>query len=303
MKTDFIVGTRQSKLAMRQTQIVVQLLKKKFPKASFSVKKIVTEGDRNLKDSLQKIGGKGVFIKEIEQEMIDQKIDFAVHSLKDVTPVLPDGLMISAYPKRESPYDCLVSAQPYQSLDDLPKGARIGTNSSRRQGQLLYLRPDLEIVPIRGNVDTRLKKIATEHLNGVVLAEAGLNRLGVDLSDFYQLSLKETILPAAGQGAIAIECRQADADTRALLATIDDQQTRECVTVERAFLRKLGGSCNYPIGSYAYEEDTKIQFTGLVASTNGHKLFKKAQQGAIDGPVGTQVAQSLIDEGALDLIK
>ncbi|EHO47974.1 hydroxymethylbilane synthase [Lentilactobacillus kisonensis] len=303
MDKDKIVGTRGSKLAVVQTEIVVDLLERKFPDRHFTVKKITTQGDRNLKDSLQKIGGKGVFVKEIEQELYDHTIDFAVHSLKDVTPKLSDGLMIGAVLRRASPYDCLITPHQISNFAELPKGARIGTNSSRRQGQLLNARPDLQIVPIRGNVETRIKKIATEDLFGVVLAVSGLKRLGVDLSVYTQLSLKDVIIPAAGQGAIAVECRIDDSDTRQVLAAINDKETRDCVTIERNFLGQLGGSCNFPIGSFATKQDDEYAFEGLVASNDGKQLFKKqAHQKSIEN-FGEQIADELIAVGALKLIQ
>lgn len=303
MKSEFTVGTRKSQLAMVQTKLVVEALQQHFPDVKFVIKKITTQGDRNLKDSLQKIGGKGVFVKEIEHQLEDQSIDFAVHSLKDVMPNLPDDLAIGCIPKRNSPFDCLITPKPIKAITDLPQGARIGTNSLRRQGQLLHQRPDLEIIPIRGNVETRIKKIASEHLDGVVLAEAGLNRLGVDLAGLYRLTLEGVILPATGQGAIAIECRKNDSDTLQLLSVIADEPTRQSVLVERSFLRRLGGSCNYPIGAYAYHDGNRIQFKGLVASADGKHLFAKHKAGQPDEILGTKVADLLISEGALDLIQ
>lgn len=298
-----VVGTRGSKLAVTQTNIVVNLLKQRFPDTEFKIKTIATQGDRNRKDSLQKIGGKGVFVKEIEQALYDESIDFAVHSLKDVTPKLSAGLMMGAVLKRESPFDCLITPQAISQFADVPQGARIGTNSSRRQGQLLNARPDLQIVPIRGNVETRIKKIATEDLFGVVLAISGLKRLGVDLTDYTQLPLRNVIVPAAGQGAIGVECRVDDVDTCRVLAAVDDSQTRDCVTIERHFLGELGGSCNFPIGSFAFKQDGAYFFEGLVASIDGKHLFKKRFHGSTIDSVGERVADELIAAGALKIIQ
>ena len=303
MKNKFTVGTRRSQLALCQTNLVVAALQAQFPDVEITVKEIVTQGDRNLKDSLQKIGGKGVFVKEIEHDLQTNEIDFAVHSLKDVMPVLPDDLTIGSIPKRNSPFDCLITPKPVASLADLPQGARIGTNSLRRQGQLLHARPDIAIIPIRGNVETRINKIESEHLDGVVLAEAGLNRLNFDLTGLYRISLKDVILPATGQGAIAIECRKNDADTLALLHSIEDAATRTSVVVERDFLRELGGSCTYPIGAYAYLEADTLHFHGLVASTDGQHLFTKHQTGVAFDQLGRKTAQALIAEGALKFIE
>ncbi len=303
MRTEFVVGTRQSKLAMRQTDLVVAALKSKFPKTTFTIEKITTEGDRNRQDSLRKIGGKGVFVKEIEQRLTDGRIDFAVHSLKDVMPVLPENLTIGGVPKRDSPFDCLITTKPLQSLGQLPAGAKIGTSSSRRQGQFLHLRPDVEIVSIRGNVDSRLRQLRELNLDGIILAEAGLNRLGVDLSELYQLSLKGVLLPAAGQGAIGIECRVNDYETRHLLNAIEDPATRQQVTIERDFLRRLGGSCNFPIGAFASQVPGGIRFDGLVASIDGQKLFRKADTSQGGKNLGKHIADELIGEGALTLIQ
>ncbi|WP_203650532.1 hydroxymethylbilane synthase [Secundilactobacillus yichangensis] len=303
MKNEFVVGSRKSLLAMCQSKLVIAALQKRFPNITFRIKEIVTQGDRNIKDSLQKIGGKGVFVKEIEANLQNGNIDFAVHSLKDVMPVLPEDLIIGAIPKRQSPYDCLITPKKVARLADLPQGARIGTNSLRRQGQLLHLRPDIQVIPIRGNVDTRIKKIKTEHLDGVILAESGLDRLQVSLDGLYRLSLKDDILPATGQGALAIECRKADADTLALLSTIDDATTKQNVQVERNFLRALGGSCNYPIGAFAESNGDQITFKGLVASPDGTHLFHKTTQGTVSDAIGGKTADTLIAEGALKLIE
>ncbi|MFC6169961.1 hydroxymethylbilane synthase [Loigolactobacillus jiayinensis] len=299
MKSTFIIGTRKSKLAMCQSQLVQKQLQERFPQLNFQLQPIVTEGDRNLHDSLQKIGGKGVFVKEIEHELLTSKIDFAVHSLKDVPPVLPDTLTIGAIPQRASAFDCLITVAPLKSLADLPQHARIGTNSLRREGQLLHARPDLEIVPIRGNVDTRLAKIASEHLAGIVLAEAGLDRLAVDIAPYYRYSLQDVILPATGQGALAIECRQADTDTLALLAALHDTHTANCVQIERAFLKKLGGSCNFPIGAYATQNALGFEFKGLVAAQDGTQWYPIENRGPLTAKLGATAAAILIDQGAL----
>ncbi|MFD0897115.1 hydroxymethylbilane synthase [Loigolactobacillus binensis] len=299
MKTTFIIGTRQSKLALCQAQLVQQQLQIKFPQVNFRLQPIVTEGDRNLQASLQKIGGKGVFVKAIEQELLDHKIDFAVHSLKDVPPALPAGLTIGAVPKRASAFDCLITVMPLHSLADLPAHARIGTNSLRRKGQLLHLRPDLEIIPIRGNVDTRLAKIASENLAGIVLAEAGLDRLAVTITPYYRYSLKLDILPAVGQGAMAVECRQTDTDTLSLLAAINDQATASCVQIERAFLKTLGGSCSFPIGGYATQNALDYKFKGLIAAADGSAWYPLENRGPLSAKLGQTAAATLIAQGAL----
>lgn len=303
MTNKVIVGSRKSKLAMAQTKLVIAVLQKLFPDTNFEIKNVITEGDRNQHASLAKIGGKGVFVKEIEQELQDGQIDFAVHSLKDVMPTLPADLILGAFPKRVSPFDCLVSHQEYTSVDDLPQGARIGTNSLRRQGQLLAARPDLQIIPIRGNIDTRLKKIDTESLAGVILAEAGLERLKVDLSAYHVLNLQDVIVPAVGQGCLAIECRKDDSNIRQMLAEINDDQSEKCIRIEREFMRELGGSCNFPIGGYAYHEGGQLVFDGLIASPDGKHVIKEEKVPANNPGVGKKVADQLLARDKFGIIE
>lgn len=303
MANKVIVGSRKSKLAMAQTKLVIAALEKLFTDTDFEIKNVITEGDRNQHASLAKIGGKGVFVKEIEEELQDGTIDFAVHSLKDVMPTLPADLVLGAFPPRVSPFDCLVSHQQFTSIDDLPHGARVGTNSLRRQGQLLHARPDLQIVPIRGNIDTRLKKIDTENLAGVILAEAGLARLNVDLQGYHVLNLKDVIIPAVGQGCLAIECRKNDQRIRQMLDKINDQQSEKCIKIEREFMRELGGSCNFPIGGHAYAEGKQIVFDGLIASPNGEHVIKEEKVPANNPGVGKQVADQLLARDKFGIIE
>lgn len=303
MQSKIVVGSRKSRLAMAQTKLVVAHLQKAFPEINFVIQPIVTTGDRDRHSSLTKIGGKGVFVKEIEQQLADHKIDFAVHSLKDVMPVLPVGLILGAFPKRATPFDCLVSRQPYQRITDLPQGARIGTNSIRRQGQILNVRPDIEIIPIRGNIDTRLKKIDTDHLDGVILAAAGLERLQIDLSSYHVLGLKNVILPAVGQGCLAIECRQDDQQVRGVLKRIDDPQSAQCIHIEREFMRALGGNCNFPIGGYARYEVGQLVFDGLIASPDGKHVIRETRVPVNAPGVGKQVADRLLARDKFGIIK
>ncbi|KAA8818732.1 hydroxymethylbilane synthase [Bifidobacterium rousetti] len=284
MTTTFKVGTRTSRLAMRQTELIIGMLLARVPGVEFQVVPIVTQGDRDRTSSLHVIGGKGVFVKEIERELEDGTIDFAAHSLKDVQPQLPEGLTIGCTPVRDSPFDCLLSLAPARAIGDLPAGARVGTNSQRRQAQLLHLRPDLEIVPIRGNIDTRIRKIATEHLDAIVLAEAGINRLEPDTTGLHRLSLRDVLLPAAGQGAMAVECRADDTRTLELLALIDDAPTREAVTLERGFMRAIGGNCTLPIGAYARRTPLHDMPEHPLASTRGRAASDDASD-AIDAPL------------------
>lgn len=303
MTNKVIVGSRKSKLAMAQTKLVIASLEKLFPEIEFEIKNVITEGDRNRHASLAKIGGKGVFVKEIEDELKNCTIDFAVHSLKDVMPVLPEELVLGAFPKRVSPYDCLISRKNLSSMNDLPKGARIGTNSLRRQGQLLSIRPDLKIIPIRGNIDTRLRKIDTEALDGIILAEAGLTRLNIDLSSYHVLDLQNYIMPAVGQGCLAIECRKNDTRIRQMLDRINDEESAYCVQIEREFMRELGGSCNFPIGGHAYAKNGQILFDGLIASPNGEHVIKETKIPANNSGVGKKVADQLLAKDKFGIIE
>lgn len=303
MTNKVIVGSRKSKLAMAQTKLVIASLEKLFPEIEFEIKNVITEGDRNRHASLAKIGGKGVFVKEIEDELKNGTIDFAVHSLKDVMPVLPEELVLGAFPKRVSPYDCLVSRKNLSSMNDLPKGARIGTNSLRRQGQLLSIRPDLKIIPIRGNIDTRLRKIDTEALDGIILAEAGLTRLNIDLSNYHILNLQNYVMPAVGQGCLAIECRKNDTRIRQMLNRINDEESAYCVQIEREFMRELGGSCNFPIGGHAYAKNGQILFDGLIASPNGEHVIKETKIPANNSGVGKKVADQLLAKDKFGIIE
>lgn len=303
MTNKVIVGSRKSKLAMAQTKLVIASLEKLFPEIEFEIKNVITEGDRNRHASLAKIGGKGVFVKEIEDELKNCTIDFAVHSLKDVMPVLPEELVLGAFPKRVSPYDCLISRKNLSSMNDLPKGARIGTNSLRRQGQLLSIRPDLKIIPIRGNIDTRLRKIDTEALDGIILAEAGLTRLNIDLSNYHILNLQNYVMPAVGQGCLAIECRKNDTRIRQMLDQINDEESAYCVQIEREFMRELGGSCNFPIGGHAYAKNGQILFDGLIASPNGEHVIKETKIPANNSGVGKKVADQLLAKDKFGIIE
>lgn len=303
MTNKVIVGSRKSKLAMAQTKLVIASLEKLFPEIEFEIKNVITEGDRNRHASLAKIGGKGVFVKEIEDELKNCTIDFAVHSLKDVMPVLPEELVLGAFPKRVSPYDCLISRKNHSSMNDLPKGARIGTNSLRRQGQLLSIRPDLKIIPIRGNIDTRLRKIDTEALDGIILAEAGLTRLNIDLSNYHILNLQNYVMPAVGQGCLAIECRKNDTRIRQMLDRINDEESAYCVQIEREFMRELGGSCNFPIGGHAYAKNGQILFDGLIASPNGEHVIKETKIPANNSGVGKKVADQLLAKDKFGIIE
>jgi hydroxymethylbilane synthase len=303
-----VVGTRQSALALTQTGQVIEELKRISEKHgfdyTFEVKKIVTKGDRILDVTLSKVGGKGLFVKEIEQALVDGVIDMAVHSMKDMPYALPEGLINGAIPKRVDPRDCLVMREG-SSLDDLPRGARVGTSSLRRSSQLKNARPDLQLESIRGNIDSRMRKLETEGFDAVVLAAAGLTRMG--WQDRISSSIPvDVCLPAVGQGALGIECREDDEQVRELLSLINDNETELTVRAERSFLGTLNGGCQVPIGAYCVlgEEDggphgkRQLVMTGMVGSPDGTTLLKEVKQGTDPEQLGRDVAAALIERGA-----
>ncbi|MUT64511.1 hydroxymethylbilane synthase [Paenibacillus sp. NEAU-GSW1] len=300
-----VVGTRQSALALTQTGQVIDELKRISDKHglgySFEVRKIVTKGDRILDVTLSKVGGKGLFVKEIEQALIEGDIDLAVHSMKDMPYELPEGLMNGAIPKRVDPRDCLIMKDG-GSLDDLPHGAKIGTSSLRRSCQLKNARPDLQLESIRGNIDSRIRKLDTEGFDAIVLAAAGMTRMG------WQDRISATIpvdvsIPAVGQGALGIECREDDAGVRELLALFNDEETELAVRAERSFLGALNGGCQIPIGAYATVQkvengEVSLELTGMVGSPDGSVLLKEMLKGTDPEKLGLDVAAALSARGA-----
>ncbi|MCM3339105.1 hydroxymethylbilane synthase [Paenibacillus sp. MER TA 81-3] len=297
-----IVGTRQSALALTQTGHVIAALEDICETANlpfqFEIRKIVTKGDRILDVTLSKVGGKGLFVKEIEQALLDKEIDMAVHSMKDMPWEQPEGLMVGAIPKREDPRDCLIMKSG-QTLDDLPLGAKVGTSSLRRSCQLQAYRPDLQIEPLRGNIDTRLKKLETEGFDAIVLAAAGLHRMGWQerISSYLP---EEVSVPAVGQGALGIECRKDDEEVCSLLERYHDADTARTVRAERAFLGRLNGGCQVPIGAYATNVGIcgAIQLTGLVGSAEDGEIIKETMEGDHPEAIGTAVAERLLARGA-----
>lgn len=295
------VGTRRSRLALTQTNWVVDHLKELAPEAEFDLHEIVTKGDRILDVTLSKVGGKGLFVKEIEQSLYDKETDFAVHSLKDMPAELPEGLVIGAIPKRVDPRDVLLSKDG-KTLDELPQGALVGTSSLRRAAQLMAYRPDIQIESLRGNIDTRMRKMEEGNFDGIILAAAGLERVNFEgkISQFLPVEIS---LPAVGQGALAIECRSDDEETLELLRRLDDQPTRLAVTAERSFLHKLQGGCQVPIGAYAtVGEGDLITMTGMVGSPDGKQMFKNTASGHDPVALGIQVAEALLAQGAGDVL-
>jgi hydroxymethylbilane synthase len=296
-----IVGSRRSKLALTQTNWVINELKKSGLPFEFEVKEIVTKGDVILDVTLSKVGGKGLFVKEIEQAMLDKEIDIAVHSMKDMPASLPDGLEIACTPKRVDPRDVLISDK-YGSLDLMPEGAIVGTSSLRRAAQLLHVRPDLTIRSIRGNIDTRLEKMKSGEFDAIILAAAGLERMGWSKEVVTEYLDVDLCLPAVGQGSLAIECRSGDEEVKELLATLNDEYTFKTVEAERAFLNTLEGGCQVPIAAYATLEENMIKLTGLVADPTGRTILKQTKTGKIPNNVGVDLAAELKDLGAKQIL-
>ncbi len=302
MKRQFIIGTRGSALALWQTAFVKNELEKRFPETVFNVRVIKTTGDKILDTSLSKIGDKGLFTKQIETALIDGEIDLAVHSLKDLPTVQPENLIIGAVSQRETPNDVFISVN-YDSIADLPQNARVATGSLRRRSQLLNYRPDLEIVEIRGNVPTRIEKFLDSDLDGMILAYAGVHRLGLD-AHIKQIVPVEIILPAVGQGVMAIERRENDGEIAAMLNPLSDSSTEIRVTAERAFLRSLEGGCQVPIGAFAEFDGADIYLRGFVGSLNGAVIIRDSMRGKPEEAksLGESLAEKVLRKGAADIL-
>jgi len=292
------IGTRASALALWQAEWVKSELEKKYPGTSVTLTKIKTTGDKILDVPLAKVGGKGLFVKEIEEAMLEGEIDIAVHSMKDVPTFFPDGLHLSCITKREDPRDALLTRDKMK-FKDLPKGANVGTSSLRRQAQLMHVRPDFVISQLRGNVDTRLRKLKEGQYDAIILAAAGVKRLGLaeNVSEYID---PEISLPAIGQGALGIECRVDDRELNDLIAFFNHADTRTCVTGERALLRRLEGGCQVPIACYGEIKDGQLHLTGLVGSVDGKRIIKDAINGAPEKAekLGVMLAEKLLSRGA-----
>jgi hydroxymethylbilane synthase len=295
-----VFATRPSALARWQTAYVIGLLQSAWPGLECTVEVISTSGDRNLDLPLPEIGGKGVFTAELEQALIAGTVDAAVHSLKDLPVDDSPGIAIAAIPARGPALDALVSADG-ESLSELPRAARLGTCSLRRAAQLLARRPDLTILPLRGNVDTRLRKLEAGDYDAIVLAAAGLVRLGLErrITETFPL---EWMLPAPGQGALAVQCRAADAQTLELLSAIHDQPTHAAVSAERAFLAGLGGGCSLPVGAFAERVDANTILTGGVVSPDGKRAVRLTAAGGEPRELGLRLAQLVLERGAGELL-
>ncbi|WP_059103897.1 hydroxymethylbilane synthase [Shouchella shacheensis] len=297
-----VIGTRRSKLALTQTDWVIQKLKDMDVPYEFKVKEIVTKGDRILDVTLSKVGGKGLFVKEIEQALRDEEIDVAVHSMKDVPSTILDEFTLAAITEREDPRDALVSEHG-ETLEELPAGSIVGTSSLRRSAQILYHRPDLRVKWIRGNVETRLRKMREEEFSAIVLAAAGLKRLGYSDGLVSEYLDENICTPAIGQGALGLECRAADQEVIRLLGKLNDDYTARTVTAEREFLRLMEGGCQVPIGGFAtVGRDDQIELTGLVGSPDGKTVLKEVQKGKDPIALGKSVSKTLLAQGAKELL-
>ena len=303
MINKLVIGTRSSQLALWQADYVISRLQEKYPELKIEKRLMTTKGDRVLDAPLAKIGGKGLFTKELENAMLSGDIDIAVHSLKDMPVVVPEGLIITAITSREDPGDALVSPE-YKIFAALPAGAKVGTSSLRRKAQLLHARPDLDIRDLRGNVNTRLKKLEEEGFDGIILAAAGLKRLGFT-DRITDILPKSMVLPAVGQGALAIEAREDAKEIREMLDFLDDKETRACTEAERAFLATVEGGCQVPVGVYALpDEEGGLKVEGVIASLDGARLYRDAVQGpAADCmKLGRQLAEKLLDAGGREIL-
>ena len=298
-----VIGTRKSKLALWQANFVKIKLEEKYPRLKIRLKEIVTKGDKILDAPLSKIGGKGLFTKELEESMLSGEIDIAVHILKDMPTKLPTGLSIIAVTKRLDSGDAFVSDK-YKSMDELPPGAKIGTSSLRRKAQLLRARSDLEIVSLRGNVETRLRKITEENLDGAVLAVAGLKRLGFE-DKISEVISKDIMLPAVGQGALAVEGRRSDKEVIDLLSFLNDDATKMATKAERAFLARVDGGCQAPVGVYGEVSGKNLHLTGAIVSLDGKRLYRKEAVAPFTNAehLGINLAEELLSMGGSVILK
>lgn len=298
-----VVGTRGSALALAQSRAIVAQLKKANPKLKIRIQKIITSGDRLKTKSLADHGGKGLFVKEIEEALLKKKIDVAVHSLKDMPSHLPKGLMLACFPKREDPRDCLISRK-FKSLEGLPKKARVGTSSPRRVAWLKFLRPDLKLKPIRGNVESRLKKMETKKYDALILAAAGLKRLkkSRQIRMFFEVP---EMIPAIGQGQLGIEIRAKDAALKKILQkSLQDRLSFVAATVERSFLKAIGGDCYTPLGGHAMIIKNRIRFLAFLASPDGKTVIRLERWGLMVRPeaLGREMAEAILHVGGREIL-
>ena len=296
------IGTRGSQLALYQANWVKSELLRTHSDPAVTLVKIKTTGDKIQDAPLAKIGGKGLFVKEIEEALLQKRIDLAVHSIKDVPTEFPQGLHLSAITKREDPRDVFISRDG-RTLKNLPAGAKIGTSSLRRQAQLLHFRNDFELIPLRGNLDTRLKKLRTMSLDGIVLALAGVRRLGLE-ETVTEIIPADISLPAIGQGALGIETRMDDKDVEGQIRFLNDRDSSISVTAERAFLKKLEGGCQVPLAAYARPTGKTLHIDGLVGSIDGKRLIRHHVEGPVENAesLGIELAEILLGKGAREIL-
>ena len=302
MKQSIIIGTRKSLLALWQSNYIKSCLEKRYPELKVELQKIVTTGDKILDVPLAQIGGKGLFTKEIETDLLERKIDLAVHSLKDMPTKLPEGLCLTAVTERAAVGDAFVSNK-YRHWADLPQGAIVGTSSMRRRAQLLAKRPDLDIRDLRGNVDTRLRKLDEGKYDAVILAAAGLTRLG------HGDRIRETLpcdlcIPAVGQGALAIECREDNTEVRELLGFLNHRETKICTDAERAFLGLVEGGCQVPIGVHADLDGDQLHIQAVIASLDGSRIIRDTLDSlaadAVEG--GRRLGTRMLGHGGREIL-
>lgn len=304
MRKKIVIGTRSSKLALWQAEYIADCLRKQYEGIEVELEHIMTRGDKILDVPLAKIGGKGLFTKELEVAMIENRIDLAVHSLKDMPTVLPEGLALTTITKRLDCGDALVSPK-YQTLENLPKGAKVGTSSLRRKAQLLNIRPDLDIHNLRGNVNTRLRKLEEENFDAIVLAVAGLKRLGFG-DKITQIIPRKYCLPAVGQGALAIETRADDEEIKNMLSFLYDDKTADATIAERAFLAQVEGGCQVPVGVYGeVNEDNTLTVEAVIGSLDGKTIIRDKVTGKRENAseLGETLAKKILASGGLEIMQ
>ncbi|WP_300462008.1 hydroxymethylbilane synthase [Desulfobacula sp.] len=303
MKKTVWIGTRGSQLALWQANFIKSEIQHLFPDLTVELKVIKTTGDRITDRPLAMIGGKGLFVKEIETALLNKEIDLAVHSMKDMPGELPKGLTIGAIPERENPFDALIS-RDHRRLADYETGAKIGTSSLRRASQIKHIRPDVTIVSIRGNLDTRIKKLDAGEYDAIVLAAAGLRRLG-QANRITEYLDETTMIPAVGQGALCIETRQHDDTIAPIMAKLDHSDTHICVTGERAFLRRIEGSCHIPVACFGKITDQGVMLTAVVASEDGRELIREQLISPLDQMenAGQVLADKVLEKGGKKILE
>jgi len=297
------IGTRKSKLALWQANYIASQLKKHYPDIQVELVKIVTKGDKILDVPLAKVGGKGLFVKEIEEAMLRNEIDIAVHSLKDVPTYFPEGLGLVAITEREDPRDAFLSVK-YSSIDEMPEGAVLGTSSLRRKAQIMLKRGDLEIRDLRGNVDTRIRKLEEGQYDGIILAYAGLKRLGLE-GKVRQVFEPDFMIPAVAQGFLGIEARLDDEETRKIVSVLNHRESEIRAKAERAFLKTLEGGCQVPLAAYSEIDGDKLKVTGFVSDLEGKRVFRDSMEGPPEEAerIGTALAEKLLDMGAREVLQ